>query len=178
MASMIDGAAIRDTTASDAAALAALYAAAFPDEALGPLVRRLHAEVPDLVSLVAAVGGTVAGHVLFSPSAVEGAGRPVALLGPLAVAPDRQRRGLGGALVRSGFDRLRRTEVGLVLVLGDPAYYARFGFRPERRIRPPYALPAEWAAAWQSVALDGDTGALSGVLRPPAPWLSPSLWAP
>lgn len=168
---------IRKTSPSDAPALAALYLAAFPDEDLAPLVQHLHAEVPDILSLVAVVGGEVTGHILLTPCAVDGADRRVALLGPLAVAPSRQRQGLGGTLIREEFAHLRLTDLGQVLVLGDPAYYGRFGFRPEWRIQPPYDLPAEWSDAWQSVLLEDSGQAVSGVLHPPAPWLSPSLWA-
>lgn len=174
---MTDDPEIRRTSPSDAPALTALYGAAFPEEDLAPLVQRLHAEAPDILSLVAVIGGEVAGHILFTPCAVYGAHRRVALLGPLAVAPSRQRQGLGGMLIREGLAHLRPADLGQVLVLGDPAYYGRFGFRPERRIRPPYDLPAEWSDAWQSVLVEDDADAVSGVLHPPAPWLSPSLWA-
>lgn len=168
---------IRETIPSDESALTALYAAAFPDEDLTLLVTRLMAEVRDIISLAAVIGEEHAGHILFTPCAVEGTDRRGALLGPLAVAPSRQRQGLGRMLIREGFARLGRTDLRQVLVLGDPAFYGRFGFRPEKRVLPPYALPTDWSDAWQSVLLESATP-LSGVLRPPAPWLMQSLWAP
>lgn len=179
---------IRKIRAQDEASLARLYEAAFPTEDLVPLLRRLHAEVPDLLSLVAVSGANASGaensseecvgHALFTPCAVEGTDRQVALLGPIAVAPFRQRQGLGATLIREGSARLCQSGIQQVLVLGDPAYYGRLGFRPEKRIRPPYELPADWAGAWQSALLEGNAAPLSGTLRPPGAWLAPSLWAP
>lgn len=164
---------IRATTADDRAALARLYPQAFPDEDLLPLVRAL-LDVPDVLSLAACDGAEVAGHAVFSPCAV--AATPVALLGPMAVAPSHQRQGLGGALIRRGLDELTRAGVARVMLLGDPAYYGRFGFRADADVRPPYPLPDAWAVAWQSLRL-GDAPALQGVLEMPAPWQDAALWS-
>ncbi len=169
---------IRATTARDVPHLKALYERAFPDENLAPLVERLLAEVPDILSLVAVNGDQLLGHVLFTPCRVGEGERKVALLAPLAIAPSHQRQGVGSALVREGFNRLCRSGLRQVLVLGDPSYYGRFGFRTETSIVPPYMLPREWSDAWQSAKLDERTEALAGKLRPPAAWLSPALWAP
>lgn len=175
---MDDEPGIRATLAGDAADLKDLYGATFPAEPLWPLVERLLADVPRVLSLAAVRDDRCVGHVLFTPCGVGDPAPAVALLGPLAVAPSRQGQGIGGALVREGLSRLGGTDLRHALVLGDPAYYGRFGFRPDRHIVPPYALPAAWSDAWQSVPLRGHAEALSGELRPPAPWLSPSLWAP
>jgi len=169
---------IRETVAGDEAALTALYKKSFPDEDLTPLMKRLLAEVPDILSLVAMIGEECAGHILFTPCTVEESGHRVALLGPLAVAPPRQGQGLGKMLIRNGFSRLSGTDLPQVLVLGDPAFYGRFGFLPETSIIPPYDLPAAWAAAWQSVTLAEGAMTRAGILRPPAAWLSQSLWLP
>jgi len=61
-------------------------------------------------------------------------------------------------------------------VLGDPAYYSRVGFAPETRVSPPYPLPEEWRAGWQSIALQETE--LKGALEVPAPWRRAHLWAP
>ena len=109
---------------------------------------------------------------------MEGDPRRFALLAPLAVAPKHQRQGIGSAIVRTGFGAVRDAGVSRVFVLGDPAYYGRFGFVPERATLTPCPIPANWAAAWQSKSLDGDEAPAIGRLELPAPWLEPALWAP
>ena len=170
----IPGIAIRPAAADD---LESLYVAAFPQEDLSPLVRAL-AGRSDVVSLVACAGDDLLGHVAFTRCAVAGRAEPVALLGPLAVAPRQQRRGIGGALVRDGLRRLAEEGVARVLVLGDPAYYRRFGFRPEAGIAPPCSLPDAWRTAWQGLDLNAATPPIAGRLDVPDPWANPALWAP
>ena len=118
---------IRPAAPGDHAAIRAVEEAAFgqPDEA--ELVDRLRADVDALVELVAEDGGEVVGHILFSPMRNE-AGLSVAALAPVAVAPARQRGGVGGALVRAGLEACRAAGVDLVVVLGHADYYPRFGF--------------------------------------------------
>ncbi|WP_137123898.1 GNAT family N-acetyltransferase [Roseomonas sp. HF4] len=134
--------------------LAALYAAAFPREDLVPLVRAL-AGRGDVLSIVALAGDDLAGHVAFTRCRVTGRADSVALLGPLAVAPARQRQGIGGALLREGLRRLAAEGVARVLVLGDPAYYGRFGFRPDAAVAPPIAGTLDVPAPWRDRALWG-----------------------
>ncbi|GGO27015.1 N-acetyltransferase [Gemmobacter aquaticus] len=169
---------IRMTTLSDLPALETLYASAFPDEDLMPLVRRLLTEVPDIVSLVAesAVEGPTA-HIAITPCLTEGP-HHAALLGPLCVAPAHQRQGRGAALIRAGIERLDAERVKCLLVLGDPAYYGRLGFQPETRVAPPFPLPEEWRGAWQSLPIGTPAEPAAGTLRPPPPWMSAALWAP
>ena len=85
-----------------------------------------------VISLVAEREGAVVGHVLFSPVTGEGEAQAwdALGLGPMAVAPVAQRRGIGSALVRAGLAACRAQGHLVVLVLGHPAYYPRFGFRP------------------------------------------------
>lgn len=169
---------VRATTPEDSADLAALYRRAFPTEDLLPLVTRLLAEVPDMLSLAIERADTLAGHVLFTPCAVAGSTQRVALLGPLAVDPRHQRLGCGAALLRTGLHQSGEAGFARVLVLGDPAYYGRHGFATELQVQPPYSLPSEWNGAWQGLALQRGGEQPAGTLRPPAPWLVPSLWAP
>jgi len=84
------------------------------------------------LSLVAVKDGRVVGHILFSGIAVRrGTGLREALaLAPMAVLPVRQRRGIGSALVTRGLAEARRLGHGVVIVVGHPAYYPRFGFIP------------------------------------------------
>lgn len=169
---------VRATTRDDHAALKTLYPSAFPTEDLVPLVTRLLAEVPDVLSLVVEQAGAISGHVLFTPCAIDGGTHRIALLGPLAVAPPRQRRGFGTALIGTGLQQLRADGFARVLVLGDPAYYGRFGFTREALVQSPYRLPTEWIDAWQGLALQPNGDEVRGRLRPPAPWMVPALWAP
>ena len=169
---------IRDSREDDAAALETLYASAFPDEDLVPLLRALLRAEEEVLSLVAIVDRTTVGHVAFTACDIGDYEAGAALLGPLAVAPDRQREGIGSRLVRAGLHRLGETGVGRVFVLGDPAYYARFGFAPDGRVHPPYPIPPAWAEAWQSVGLGQDPSSPEGTLAVPPAWQKPDLWMP
>ncbi len=170
---------IRPGDANDLVALEALYPAAFPDEDLLPLVRALLAEAEGAVlSLVAVSGSALVGHILFTRCGVEGQGAEAALLGPLAIAPDRQRSGIGTLLIAAGLERLESCRTSRVLVLGDPDYYGRFGFAPDAAILPPYRLPQDWHDAWQSRAVGVGASAISGRLQVPAPWRDQALWLP
>ena len=80
------------------------------------------------LSMVATRGDKVVGHVAFSPVAIDGRDLGWWGLGPVAVAPAEQRRGIGSALIRSALQRLAGAGVAGCVVLGDPAYYGRFGF--------------------------------------------------
>lgn len=169
---------IREGKASDLPALEVLYPLAFPDEDLLPLLRDLFAGDFELLSLVAEADGVVVGHVLFTLARVGEDNAKVAMLAPLAVAPDQQKQGIGSALVRNAFDRLAGDGVSHVYVLGDPAYYGRFGFETEPDVLTPQPIPEEWREAWQSRSLAENASELSGPLILPDPWNAPALWAP
>lgn len=169
--------AIRESATADLPAIRSLYAETFPDENLQPLVTDLLRNVPEVLSSVAARDEAVIGHILFTPCRVAGSSVQAALLGPLAVAPKQQRQGIGGMLIRDGLRRLETAGVGRVLVLGDSAYYGRFGFTAEADILPPYPLPREWAGAWQSIGLGAARPPVRGTLSVPQPWRQPALWA-
>jgi putative acetyltransferase len=121
----MSGPAIRPETPADYPAVRDLLVRAFAGEAEALLVDRLRRSGDVLASLVAVADGAVVGHVLFSPLV---APLPAACLAPLAVDPARQRAGIGAALVRDGLARLAKAGLEAIFVLGDPAYYARFGF--------------------------------------------------
>ena len=169
---------IRESLPSDTTSIEALYPNAFPDEDLLPLVRELLGAEPIVLSLVGIVDETLAGHVIFTTCGIAGGADTVALLGPLAVAAARQRQGVGSALVRAGLRALETSGTRRVYVLGDPAYYGRFGFAADEDVTPPYPLPEEWRGAWQSLSLRGDTPPLCGKLSVPQPWSQRALWAP
>ena len=169
---------LRGSGPEDLSAIEALYGRAFPEEELRPLVQALLDEPRGVLSLVGLAGGSLAGHAAFTECGVAGSGAKVALLGPLAVDPDRQRGGIGTALVRAGLERLEAAGTARVLVLGDPAYYGRLGFAPEEGIAPPYPLPPEWRGAWQSLGPGGVGRPARGRLVVPGPWRRRALWAP
>ena len=89
-------------------------------------------DVPPVMglSLVARDGCSIVGSIRYWPIRVGHARLPALLLGPLAIAPDRQGQGIGAALVRNTVDLAAWGRHRLVLLVGDPPYYARFGFQP------------------------------------------------
>jgi putative acetyltransferase len=120
-------------------------------------------------ALVAAEGEDVIGHVQFSRGWI--GVTPVVALGPIAVSPERQGGGIGSALVRGGLDAARWRGEKVVMLLGDPNYYRRFGFRPALPLglRNPYAgvMPDGFEIHeedLQLVFLDGDVP-LEGQVR-------------
>jgi putative acetyltransferase len=168
---------MRPAQTTDLPALEELYRAAFPEEDLVPLVRRLQQETKGVLSLVAVRGGEVVGNVIFTRCSVTPGNATVALLGPLCAAPAVQKQGVGSRLVRSGLDRLSDWRAVQVLVLGDPGYYGRFGFVPGCVIAPPHTLPEEWAPAWQFLDLDTGQAPRTGRLEVPPPWRDKALWS-
>jgi putative acetyltransferase len=88
--------------------------------------------LPGALSLVASVDNRVVGHILFTPVQIDGVPAEAGAVGlaPLAVLPEWQRCGIGSALVRRGVDACRSLGAGVVVVLGHPRFYPRFGFVP------------------------------------------------
>lgn len=80
------------------------------------------------LSLVAVVDGELVGQVTFSPVAIDGREGGYFGLGPVSVAPDRQFKGIGSALIREGLARLKDMGADGCVLLGNPEYYSRFGF--------------------------------------------------
>jgi len=124
------------------------------------------AYMPELC-LVALDGDTVAGHIAFSRAHLD-SGHPALALAPVGVLCERQGHGAGSALVREGLQRAAQTQLGLVVVLGTPAYYPRFGFEPagDLGIEAPFPVPAE---AWMAHRLPAYRAEVRGrVVYPPA----------
>jgi putative acetyltransferase len=155
---------IRNEQPGDEAAIHAVVSQAFGRAAEGDLLKSLRGKGKAVVSLVAEEEGQVLGQVLFSPVVIEAdAGKHAALgLGPLAVLPAFQRLGIGSALVSAGLARCGDLGHTRVVVLGEPAYYARFGFSPaaDFGIRYPGDVPQQafMALALVPGALDGCAG--------------------
>ena len=147
---------IRPERAEDAGAVRTVHERAFaPSGAEADLVDALRgsgADVPDLW-LVADEDGDVVGHIAFSLARLDG-GAEVLALAPMGVLPERQRAGVGSALVAEGLRRAAGTDPPLVVVAGHPAYYPRFGFEPAAAagVLAPFPIPDE---AWMIHRLPG-----------------------
>lgn len=134
---------IRPALPGDAPALHAIHASAFGQTAEADLVERLVTDGDLVLSLVACTDRPV-GHIAFSRLVITDMPAVSACaLAPLAVDPARQRQGIGSALVEEGLRRLSEQGQDLVVVLGEPGYYGRFGFTAEaaKALRTPYDGP-------------------------------------
>ena len=119
---------------ADAAGILAVHRAAFGRDDEARLVAHLQAAGHNSFELLAEQDGAVVAHVLFSPIRSEHGDDGRALgLAPVAVLPGWQGRGIGTALIRQALAALHERGVPAVVVLGEPAYYARFGFAPASR---------------------------------------------
>jgi putative acetyltransferase len=147
---------IRYARPSDHAPIADLVSAAFGRADEARLVAALRAAGDVLFELVADEDGALAGHILFSRLYADRA-ELIAALAPVSVTPARQATGLGSALIRAGLENVREFGAHGVLVLGDPAYYGRFGFRTDTaaHVKAPYAgHPAFQALALEEATFD------------------------
>jgi putative acetyltransferase len=120
---------VRAERPGDPPAIHAVHVASFPTSVEADLVDQLRAAGRLPISLVAEADDAIVGHIGFSPVTVgsEPAGMGLA---PVAVIETYRRRGVAAELVRCGLKECRAAGVGWVVVLGDPTYYERFGFRP------------------------------------------------
>ncbi|MCF7751300.1 N-acetyltransferase [Bacillus subtilis subsp. subtilis] len=105
------------------------------------------------VSLVAEDADGIVGHLALSPVHLSDGSPHWFGLGPISVAPEKQRRGIGSALMHAAIEALQHRQAAGCVVLGDPAYYRRFGFEADPRLRLP-GIPAEF---FQSRRLRGDS---------------------
>jgi putative acetyltransferase len=148
---------IRYARPADRPAIDTLVRAAFGRADESRLVDRLRTDEDVMFELVAQEAGEVVGHILFSRLWADRT-ELYAALAPLAVAPARQNGGHGSSLVRAALESGREFGCHGVLVLGDPAYYGRFGFSAEaaRAVSAPYrGLAAFQALALEEGAFDG-----------------------
>ena len=121
------------------------------------------------LSLVAVDAAHVVGHILFSRIDIRTAEGvvPALAVAPVAVLPEHQRRGVGSALIRYGLEECRRLGHRIVVVVGHPSYYPRFGFSSARAqgLEAPYPDPAFMVQELTPGALDGVRGTVE---YPPA----------
>ncbi|MEW2401938.1 N-acetyltransferase [Streptomyces sp. NPDC046862] len=159
----------RPETPADRAEVYELTAAAFGRAEEADLVEALRADagawLPDLSYVAEGPGGSVAAYALITRCHVDEV--PALALAPVAVRPEWQRRGAGAAVVRAVLEAARGREERLVLVLGHPEYYPRFGFLPasEYGIRPGFDVPDE---AMMALVLSGSASVAPGTIRYPA----------
>jgi putative acetyltransferase len=153
---------IREERPADAATIRRVVEAAFKGKAEAELVDRLRAGGRFGIALLAATGRTVAGFALLTDVTLAGSGLEPrgAGLAPLAVRPTFQKRGIGALLVRAALDRARAAGYGFVVLLGDPGYYGRFGFRTGAVL----GLACEFDAPEEAfMAIELSPGVLAGV---------------
>ena len=105
------------------------------------IVRELRNSGALSISLVAEYQGEIVGHVAISPVAISDGTSDWFGLGPISVSPNIQRSGVGSKLMGSGLEALKGNGAGGCVLLGDPAYYSRFGFQPESCIVYPDVPP-------------------------------------
>ncbi|HEX6325230.1 MAG TPA: N-acetyltransferase [Jiangellaceae bacterium] len=123
---------LRTERSHDFEAVLDIHRQAFGDHGavVAELVAALRRDDPAALSLVADDSGEILGHVMFTRSILDAPKQlvPVQVLSPVAVTPQRQRQGIGSALIRHGLHLLDERGVPLVFLEGDPGYYSRLGF--------------------------------------------------
>jgi putative acetyltransferase len=160
---------IRREQPGDEVAIATLTTAAFGQPEESQIVDAIRKAGRSAISLVAMEGADLVGHILFTPVQFEPARSGIEMMGlaPMAVAPDRQRRGIGSALVREGLRQCARAGCQAIVVVGHPAFYPRFGFRPGSTfgLRCEYPVPEEVFMAVELVpgVLEGSSGLVTYV---------------
>lgn len=163
------GLTIRPESESDVSGITAVNEAAFgrPTEARLVVDIRKSSDFIPALSLVALLNGVVVGHCLLSTVRIEGNnGREwqVLALGPLAVLPELQRKGIGSALVRRSLTAAAALGYRLIVLLGHPTYYPRFGFEPGAK----HGITQPFQAGDASMVYFLDPGArgeIEGVVR-------------
>ena len=150
---------VRSETPGDIAAIRFVEEVAFGQSAEAQLVDDLRAAGDSVFSLVAVDDGTVVGHVMFSRMK---APFPALALAPVAVLPEYRRTGFGSLLIRHGITRSEAAGWAGIFVLGDPAFYRRFGFDAGKAsgFGSPYAGPHLMALPLGGRELPTSTGSI------------------
>jgi len=152
---------IRPETPEDADSIRHVNQQAFGQEDESKLVEKLRNNGVLTISLVAVQDNEIIGHIAFSPVKVESerSSFEAIALAPMAVLPAHQRKGIGSQMVRAGLEECRRLGHEVVVLVGHPDYYPRFGFMPAKPggIDCEFEVPEE---AWMILELRA--GALAG----------------
>jgi putative acetyltransferase len=130
---------IREEHPDNVTAIREVNRRAFGQDQESNIVDALRTNGGALLSLIATMDNRVIGHIMYSPISV---GDMVngAALGPMAVLPEHQRRGIGGRLIEAGNRRLKDAGYPFIIVVGHAEYYPRFGFKPANE----YGIKCEW----------------------------------
>jgi putative acetyltransferase len=156
---------IRKERLGDEEAIRRVHLEAFGGDVEARLVDLLRQRGKAITSLVADQHGQVVGHILFSSVTIDSAPGCRALgLAPVGVRPANQRAGIGSRLVREGLLRCHDAGYDFVVLVGEPAYYARFGFRAAK----PHGLDNEYGVNEEFMVLElrkGSLAAIAGLVR-------------
>ena len=153
---------VRSEDLADRAAIRAVNSSTFGRNDEADLVDELRTSGHVLISLVGVVDGNIVGHILFSRMWIQA--RPglisAAALAPVAVLPEHQMKGIGSHLIEHGLRMLSDRDEGIVIVVGHPEYYLRFGFSRDKARLLESPFPAEAFMVLELVpgALDGVQG--------------------
>lgn len=132
-----------DIDAIDQVTKSAFASAAYSSGTESFIIKALRANGRLAVSLVAAEGGAVIGHIAISPVTISSGAEGWFGLGPVSVLPSKQGSGVGSALIRAALEALEKLHAAGCVVLGEPSYYGRFGFKTDARLQYLHA-PAEY----------------------------------
>lgn len=158
---------VREEQLADRPGIRAVLLSAFGGSMEADLVDRLRKHCAERVSLVAVTNDVLVGYLLFTPAEIQTSRGTIKgwALGPMAVLPEYQRRGIGSQLLRRGVEALCERKALFIVVLGHPEYYPRFGFEAASR----WHLRAEWDVpddAFMILALEPDLlTRVSGIVR-------------
>jgi putative acetyltransferase len=152
---------VRPETPEDIDPIRYVNEQAFGQEEEAEIVAKLRDRAALTVSLVASQENEVVGHIAFSPAAIEleSLSFEAVTLAPMAVLPAYQKQGIGGQLIRAGLEECRGLGYEVVVVLGHPTYYPRFGFVPAK----PKGITCEFEVPEEAfMVLELREGALTG----------------
>ena len=172
---------IRTVADADLDAVLAVERAAFRGHDEAELVAALLEDetAAPRISLLAWRGPDPVGHVLFTRARLGASDTDAHILAPLAVVPDLQQLGIGGALVQHGLALAQAWGTQLVFVLGHPGYYPRYGFEPAlpHGFAPPYPIDPRNSDAWMVHELhEGAVAANVGTVIPADTFMRPEYW--
>lgn len=135
-----------DIDAIEKITIEAFLTAPYSDHTEQYIVRELRNADVLSISLVAEYQGKIVGHVAVSPVTISDGAKGWFGLGPISVSPTIQKSGVGSKLMESALETLKNSGASGCVLLGNPAYYSRFGFKPESCLVYPDAPPEYFQA--------------------------------